>query len=493
MRTYLSRPVFDFELSWSRDISTSIAYDRREIRTPFGPVVFRPSQRYEAHGWDIDWMLAGSDAIALEDAFEDTVKGQLTGFWFPAPQQLCWVADQTAYAWSSPADDNKILVEAADFAALLAAVPELHVTFTNGDATPIDAKVTAVAAGPAGYEILTLSIARPSIDRDWMMLRLLYVHLVTDEIERTVLRPDLLSLTARVVELPTEYATLETTLLKVWFYRFFYGGPGTAPDLAVDWFYTNVAVDVATTYGGTIASTSHTSIPITHGDIKFTAKTLGSTCRISAPLVTGSPFSRLVPTMSGEQLWVEIRAADYATPNSTTLVFTGELEKAPTDGPRLSLTFSNGRGFKRKGPLLLRQSWCGYRFGDPVTCKATVPSVAVTVTIVSGRVVTVSGSLTTTSEFYAGGFLDAGTGREREVIAVRQSVDAGGGNVLLTLARAPSYAASTTGTLKRGCRKTTTDCLAFQGDLDNYGGLPFIPQSNPTITPLEHAPGGNKK
>lgn len=491
--TYLTRPVFDFELAWSRDISASIAYDRREVRTPHGPVVFRPSQRYPAEGWDFGWMLAGNDAIAYLDDFESSVKGQLQGFWFPSPEEIGTVVEQDLYAWSSPADDNKILVEDTGLAAIFADLPQLHVQFRKAGEDPILARVTAVAAGPTGYEILTLSIARPSIDPDWMMQRLLYVQFVTDEIERQVVRPALLELSARVVELPTEYANLETGVVRVWFYRFFYGGPGTAPDLTNDWFYTEGVQDIASTYGGTIASKTHTSVPITHDEIRFEARTLGSTCSIDVPMLDDSPFSRLIPVMAGEQLWVQIRHANYATPNDTTLVFTGELEDSPTEGPEMRLRFSNGKAFRRGAPSLNKQTWCGYRFGDPVTCKATVPSAAVTVTVIDGQSVTVTGSLTTTTAFYAGGLLDAGTGRDREVIAVRQSVDAGGGAVLLTLARAPRYAVSTTGTLKRGCRHVPEDCISFQGDLTNFGGFPFIPKSNPTITPVEHAPHPNKK
>lgn len=492
--TYLSRQVFEFEVDWGQTPRAGISYDLREMANPFGVLAYAPTQRHVVTAWDLTLRLEGSAQLLAWDTFEAATQGRLVGFWFPTTSQIALVADQSLGGFGV-GDEYKILVEDAGLVDLWNTYPELHIWLSASGQTSIAAEVTGVTAGPTGYEVLTLSIPRPDIDPGWMLTRLLYARFASDENEREIERPDLVTLQIRVVELPTEYASLETGRTKVWFYRFFHGGPGTAVDAASDWFYTSFPADIASTYGGAIASQVHTSKPVSHGQIVASIEELGSTLDLSGVYEVGGPFERMFPRKTGLPLWLEVRWADYAAPNATTLLYTGEAQRASAEGSKLRVGFNNAGFARRRFPVLQRQSWCSYKFGDADTCKKSLTGLtkAVTVSAVSGRLVTITGSgLLTTAAAYADGLVDIGTGRAREIISVRTSADAGGGAVTLTLAREPRFAAAATGNLTPGCRKSAADCEAY-GNYVNFPGLQFMPDSNPTVTPAPRESGNNKK
>ena len=492
--TYLSRLVFDFPVDWGQTPRAGFSYDLEDMENPFGVLAFAPTQRYEVAGWDVTITLEGSTALKEWDDFEASTRGRLVGFWFPTTSELAKVADQSLGGFGV-GDEYKILIEDDGLVDAWNTYPELHVWLSASGQTSIAAEVTGVAAGPAGYEVVTLSILRPAIDPGWMLTRLIYARFTQDENQRELERPELVNISLRVVELPTEYANLETGQTKVWFYRFFNGGPGTAADLVNDWFYTSFPAAIASTYAGTIASKSHESKPISHGHLQVGISELGSTLVLDGFYETGGPFEQMFPRKTGLPLWLELRWADYASPNSTTLLYTGEATRCGANGNKLNLTFTNAGFARRRFPVLQRQSWCSYKFGDADTCKKSLVglSKAVTVSVISGRSVTVTGAgLNTTAAAYADGLVDIGTGRTREIIAIRDSADAGAGDVLLTLAREPRFAVAATGTLTPGCRKDPASCTAY-GNFDNFPGLQYMPDSNPTVTPAPRESGNNKK
>ena len=90
---YLDRPIFEFEIDWTRLPSTGFEYDLRALEIGFGPPAFAPLQDDVVHGFQFEVLLQDPDAIAAIESFFDAIKGRLQGFWLPGPQEAFHIVD----------------------------------------------------------------------------------------------------------------------------------------------------------------------------------------------------------------------------------------------------------------------------------------------------------------------------------------------------------------------------------------------------------------
>lgn len=131
----------------------------------------------------------------------------------------------------------------------------------------------------------------------------------------------------------------------------------------------------------------------------------------------------------------------------------------------------------RQGPPLAFQAACNYALYDPLTCKVddTDPAFrasALTVASLDGVVLTVTSGL---SGVYADGWM---TGGHIEALGDTdyRLILAHSGNVL-TLSF-PLRTVPTSVNVFAGCAHNPTICHTKFGNLNNYGGFPFVPNKN---------------
>ena len=82
MTTYLSRPVWPFTSNWANSPSRQWTYDVRETLHGFGLTDMSPLQAHPMRAWQFNMTLKSASEIAAWDAFCDSAKGRLNGFWF---------------------------------------------------------------------------------------------------------------------------------------------------------------------------------------------------------------------------------------------------------------------------------------------------------------------------------------------------------------------------------------------------------------------------
>lgn len=128
--------------------------------------------------------------------------------------------------------------------------------------------------------------------------------------------------------------------------------------------------------------------------------------------------------------------------------------------------------FQRPGLRRVYQIGCPHvLFGAACGSEATAWQVAATVTDVSGAVVEVSGIGAYGTGYFIGGMIQAGD--ELRMITAHAGAE-------ITLVDAiDDLAALDTVTLWPGCGRTVAICRDRFANIENYGGLPYLPTKNP--------------
>lgn len=472
--TYQSRPVFDFRINWADQPEPSFSYDLRQHSNDWGPLRFLSLQRFIVRGWKFGLNLNSIAEIIAFETFCDVTKGRLNGFWFPAPNNLATIVSGTG---------DQLVIEDIKLRDTWDAGAPLHVWITRPGETPQAFAIDDVVAGDPGEEIVTLSSSLAAdIDATWRAQRLLYARFASDEEKADWLEDGRQRRQITVVELPQEYAAAETGLLKVYFYEFSYVAPGGTLDPLKAWYYTSFQADVSSTYGGTIASQAHTSIPISHGSLRMSTENpvIETTLTDIVYDATG-PWSRQrehgFPT-----LWVRIRSASYAAPNTTTLLFTGEVRKFKKKGAKLTAPCVGGlNAAHMRLPISKRGSVCRLQvFGTTCKLSDTAHKVTATVSAVSGLSLTLAAAGFTgkAANWYARGKLQTGGGKDLRYGTALRSTAESGGEITLLLAFALNVSVSDTVLVWPGCDGIKETC---QDKFDNYGnfdGHPLVPLKN---------------
>ena len=93
---YLDRPVFEFQIDWTRLPTARFEYDLRELEIGFGPVEFAPLQEHVVHGFQFEVLAQDADAIAAVEAFFDARQGSPARLlaardqWRPSASSRSW-------------------------------------------------------------------------------------------------------------------------------------------------------------------------------------------------------------------------------------------------------------------------------------------------------------------------------------------------------------------------------------------------------------------
>jgi uncharacterized phage protein (TIGR02218 family) len=175
---------------------------------------------------------------------------------------------------------------------------------------------------------------------------------------------------------------------------------------------------------------------------------------------------------------VPLRLQIYQTDSAfqeATLIFDGAVRKPELNGRRVQVKCNEwGDAMEQRVPGFFIQRECNYRVYDSKTCRADKASkqVAVTLTVKAGRSVRANGAglAGLAASWFAQGWLETGTGLNREVRFILDSTAAAGNDVILTLSQALSAEVPIAATMTRGCDGLRSTCIAVFDNLVNFGG-----------------------
>lgn len=480
---YLGRPVAPFgneTYPLEAQQRQEFSFDLRKLSLGFGASSFQPLQNTVVNGWDLDAILDGVDQIHYWDCFTNALQGRGAGFWLSDVNAL---ADIT----SAPAAD-KVRVVDSDLASVWAADPAVYVIFRKYGSADQIAKINAVADIGGGIEEITLDAAL-ALDDSWIPYRLRYVRLADDieradgEVENRQRRE------LRVIELPEEYAAVETGRAPVWLYTFWIETPGGNTYWRLTSFATNV------TSNGDVFTAGN----INHGNIKRSVGSEAEEVAIEGERAT-MPFSFFAPLVLPLNLWVKIEEATTGDLDTTEVLFQGLAVRAAFNGRKASLkcaSFLDALGAEM--PNFTLQHRCNYRvFGPGCLLARATYQVNVVIRSISAdrRTIEVSGAGLTgnnaagfakyQNNYWALGWLEFGAGATFQVATILKSDavqvnGADGARLYLSLPLQASAVVTSAAIATPGCDGNKETCFDKFNNYTQYGGQPFIPKNNPNL------------
>lgn len=484
--TYKSRPVFTFAADWGQLPVVSFGYDLHAQAIGFSSLRFSPTASYPVRGIDFSLQLpTDADVQAVED-FYASVNGTLTGFWIANPMARLSIAaavDGTHFDIVDFKLRDIWTQDASVYLALFDDTRTLHCT-----------KVTNVAAS-GGLERITIEDSL-AVQASWRGFLLMYCRFAGDP-SATWNAEGWQTRKVRVTELPLEYATAGAFPIKLWLYKFTQDfGNGTK---IVNRF---TSFDLELT--STSPSETWTPWPIAHTGIKKTASADSEETKIEAAMdlladLTQFPIANYVPFAAEVPITVAIFEAVFSAPagvSSKTLIFAGPIQKASSDGNKLTGTAASVLHLlDNKHPRFYigrRCNWALYSNpnGDPYPGLCYINpddwkisgNLALITDVPNQLDITATGANGKPENWFAFGYIDTGTGANRERQTILASSVGAGDHVTITIKRPLRKAVNgQLCLLYPGCDLTYATCRDKFGNAANFGGHLNVPMSNLTI------------
>jgi len=478
MTTYLSRPVFTWDVDWASSPVQRLDYDIQEVGHGLKEELLWGDQTHVIRSWSAEVPLDSGAAITEFDDWTESLRGRLIGFWLPAPEH--------AFRIVAGISSTQFDIEACGLVEAFTDGPEVHLWFTKAGQPSVAAKVTGVEAVD-GSERLTVA---PSLgftpDATWYVQPLLYVRLADDTERARFLAENRQVRFLKVVELPLEYAAAETGQSPVYLYRFWID-----TDPVTEWRFTGFSWDLE------IYQKTWTAKRITHGQIQRSTRADMPDFTIECERDADIPVVHLVPPALSLPLNVEVRES-LSLADDGNVIAIGRVQSVRASGRSLIAKCSYfTEVLPRSVPGFLLQARCNWQvFSGP--CGASQPAYAKTaeVTAVSGRSVVVTDASLSgiAAAWFAEGWIEVGAGVNREVRTVMASSAADGNAVTLTLSY-PFHRAQTgnTATILPGCDGKADTCTSRFANFVNWGGHRSVSR-NITLKGLRTPDiGGGKK
>ena len=490
--TYLTRPVFEFAIDWGQAVARAVTFDLRELLLGFGAEVFQPTQLHTVNVWDFSLVLkSGVEILEWED-FENDLAGMLNGFWLPCPLE--------AAQFVAGVSTTQFDVVNQGLSAVWEDRPDSHVLIVLPNGTWHAAEITAVEVSGANERVTispALSVTPPA---GTVIKRLHYVRLGTDRITGRFLTENILSLSLTAIELPTEYAELQTGLQPIYLYEFTTAAPATEV-----WRYTSFAAPVVS------ENRLFSPFAMSHGSLTTGARAEQQQLEITAAFDDEHPLSMFLPMPPHRPLNVSVYQVQYGALDTRKLLFFGVVRKVDDGGDKLTAHCDSWLGIlSRKVPRMHIGSNCGYELFDAFTCKAsraaheTTGQIAVIDSASYPPTIQVDLLYDTLEQFdnwviegwFAHGFIEVGFGIEFEVRTILSSELTTGPNRLTLELNAPLHYAEVGDYLQLipGCDGAAATCKAKFDNFTNFGGFPAIPPRNLALKGLNTnvAQGGKK-
>ncbi len=471
----------------SVDITTDeIGYGRQTADTFYPQSSARiAEQNFLCKSW--------ADVHSLIRFFQDCA-GTIKNFWLPSFIGDCRLnAPATAGTDFITVDQSEGLGESSHLALINRTGIEPHAidALDTGTNIVLLADQLTSSFSPADTLVSPLLLAR-------FGKASIKISFETDEIARASLR---------FIEVPEEYASIEgdesgAQVKTAFLYRFTLSGFDP-------WLFTSH--ESAITHGADIYAPAH----FDHGAIKENINLEKNELIISSryfwhpsDVSLRNPLGYFLPFRLESPLQIEILEcapdADGDIGSADTL-FSGQIITASFDGPKISAKCrSIGSIFDRQIPTILIQPTCNFALystacginSDVWKMSATVVSYDGAHSLIIGQPVfvdqqAVRPDTVVFEHFFAGGKLEAGNGDSFTRRGILDSI-ANGENIKLSI-RHPIETAPEAVFLWPGCDGRRETCLAYHAD-DNpdgkfnnftrFGGFPFSPAGNPTLTKL---------
>lgn len=485
---YLTRPVFEFDVNWNDPAAKAFQFDLRELLIGFGAEFFTGLQSHVAQGWQFSLLLKTAAEIELYEAFTAELAGRLNGFWLPTPLNALRVV--------APVDATHVDIEDQNLRDTLADHPDVYFWLAGQPC-----KVTAAALQSAGIERITVQSAlSPQPAAGDRAQRLHYVRLVDDQERGTFLKESTLPITLRCVELPTEYAAIETGQQPIYLYHFWTTNP-----MSCHWRHTSFAADVVSD------NVLYSKYAITHGAIRDSTVLENRTLEIKAKYDASHPFALFLPIPFSRPLLVEVSMVSYGTPDTATILFSGQIRNVRDFGDRLTATCDDFLGvLSRKFPRMMIQPECNYHVFEPNTCKLGAALFSTVAHIASldnasrppTAVVTLDYPLLPGFDnwrldgWFDYGWAVCGYGLEYEVRTILFSEpDTGAQDIKLTLNAPWTHAAvGDRVQITPGCNGLAATCQNKFNNFSNFGGFPAVPEQNLSLKAMNEvvSQGGKK-
>lgn len=300
--TYLTRPVFEFQVNWAQQPSKPFLFDLAKLEIGFGTPFFSALQSHVVLGYDFAIMLKTAAEIMEFDAFTAALNGRLSGFWLPAPFLTLKIVGAVSATQFDITDQN--------LRDTLATHPDVYLWLSRPGLASRPCKISAVVLQSAGIERVTLTAAlATSPSPADSAVRLHYVRLAADIERGLFLADNIMKRAVRVVELPHEYEAYETGEQPIYLYHYWADVP-----MDTHWRFTSFAADVISD------NIRFTKFPINHGALKKSMKLAEETLSIEARFDTSHPLALFLPVPFSRPLNVEVLKVNYATLNTTVIL-----------------------------------------------------------------------------------------------------------------------------------------------------------------------------
>jgi uncharacterized phage protein (TIGR02218 family) len=477
---YAGLPIFPAAIDWGDPVNGTWEYDLREIQIGFGPELLDPQQAHVVHGWEFGVEVRGADITTL-NTFLDGRRGRAFPFWLPGPAIAARIVAGVSTSAFNITEQG--LTDSWD------EHPAKYLYFTKTGQTPQVGVISAVSDLGGGLERVTLSPAlSTAVDQTWTV-QPLYLVRQGDDVERIqVMAEGWQRRTFRVVELPNDYGAVREVKQPIYLYRFLFSNLG----VEIEWFFTSYPTSQ------TVSGEDWVAAGIEHKSISQSVMGDGR-ADIEGDYDNIEPLRLMVPNLLMGPLLLEILETntDLDAPVS---LFTGYVVKPSLDGHRRRIKatceqFGGALGQDIPGFFIQRE--CNYRVYQPDTCRVNPATFQKTATISSltDRTLVVAGAglAGLAANWFALGWIEVGSGSNKEIRFVLESTAASGTSITLTLNGALRHAAvSDTVTLLPGDDGRRSTCIAKFNNVVNFGGHE-TPQENLTLQAIPTTPAGGKK
>ena len=365
----------------------------------------------------------------------------------------------------------------------------------------------------------TITLIDP-VDRAYSPARttvtpLILSHFISDTLEASFKTDELAIVDASFLEVPKEVAEEDSGPKEVtaYLYKFELGNYS-------DWNYTSFEQSIV--YG----AESYAPGKYAHSEVTESINLDQADTKISARYDPNGPFQlfrpfRVESIMSATIIQVSLDSDGLVIEGSDLTIFKGEISSVSFEGPAVSATCVGvGDWLDSNVPNLLMQPTCNYMLystpcgrnaSDWEMCASVVQypydSSPYKILIDAPDWVqpvshpTRPAGVEVFDHFFASGKFESGTGESLESRGILDSDHiTASPNIIVTL-RYPLNNTPADLRLWAGCDGRAVTCKAYdvadntEGKFDNYpsfGGFPFVPEENPTLTEISSSSGGKK-
>lgn len=346
---------------------------------------------------------------------------------------------------------------------------------------------------PAETRLLATQAVSAHTASNTILSHLLLARFAEATLQWTYTTPYLGTTRIRFVELPHEYVNTPVALREP-AYLFIFKEGGIRTYLYTS--YENTIRIPSGTYLGT-----YVPAPFSFESVKTGIRLDQEKLDFKSFRFTDNPLNKMWPFALDAILTLEIVEVNAANPGSNTAIsrFYGDVWSIDSDYKATAVPFGNL--FDRKFPRFLLSVSDNYtQFSPPTHLSPTSFRIAATI---HGAVNHTSQTLLVTSasghakaaNYFAGGWIETGVGRNLEKRGILSSTATGANDVTLTIDRPLLKAANNQAlSVYPGYDGSIDECETKFNNRVNFGGHPFIPNVNPGVKAMKpkDTAGGKK-